>query len=338
MAACSTEIETAVVGGGLVGLALAYALARCGEQVTLFDEGDAARPASLGNFGLVWVQSKGAGMPAYTAWTVRSAQLWPRFAAALADESGIEVGHVRRGGLHLCLGEEELESRARFVERMRNQFGAVGCEVRMLDRPATRDLAPGIGERVTGASFCPLDGHANPLLLVRALLQAAKGRGVQHRPGRRVCAVRRLESGYALDFRDGEAALFARVVLAAGLGNRDLAASLGKDFPLRPQRGQILVTRRMPPFLDLPTTHVRQTAEGSALLGDSKEDVGMNYGTSLEAARAIADRAIASFPVLRDAPVVRTWGALRVMSPDGFRSTSPGPICPACMPLPATAG
>ena len=61
-------------------------------------------------------------------------------------------------------------------------------------------------------------------------------------------------------------------------------------------------------FLDMPTTHVRQTAEGSVLIGDSTEEVGMNYRASLEEARAIADRAIARLPVLRDAAVVRGWG------------------------------
>ncbi len=318
MGDASSGTGTAVIGAGLVGLAIAYGLVRAGEQVTLFDEGDAARPASLGNFGLVWVQSKGAGMPAYTAWTVRSAVLWPRFAAALADETGIDVGHVQRGGLHLCLGEEEVESRAGFVRRMDNQFAAAGCKVRMLDRAETRELAPAIGPRVRGASFCALDGHANPLLLVRALMQAAKARGVQHRPGREVRQLRRLDGAYSLEFADGGSAAFERVVLAAGLGNSELAGGLGKRFPLRPQRGQILATRRMAPILDLPTTHVRQTAEGSVLLGDSKEDVGMNYGTSLPAVRAIAERAIASFPALEAAPVVRTWAALRVMSPDGF--------------------
>lgn len=314
----SDSAEIAVVGGGLVGLSIAYGLTRAGQQVTLLDEGDGARPASFGNFGLVWVQSKGEGMPAYTAWTVRSARLWPRFAEALAGETGIDVGHVQRGGLHLCLGEAEVEGRAAFVRRMSNQFGAAGCEVRMLDRHETRDLAPTIGAGVTGASYCALDGHANPLLLVRALMEAAKSRGMRHLPGRGIRRLRRSDDGYALEFHDGQSAGFGRVVLAAGLGNRKLAAGLGRDFPVHPQRGQILVTRRMAPFLDLPTTHVRQAAEGSVLLGDSKEDVGMNYGTSLAAGRAIAARAIASFPALADSSVVRSWGALRVMSPDGF--------------------
>lgn len=338
MAPSATKLGTAVVGGGLVGLAIAYGLVRRGEAVTLFDEGDVARPASVGNFGLVWVQSKGVGAPAYTAWTARSARLWPRFAATLAEKTGIDVGYVRPGGLHLCLGDAEVERRAQFVDRMNDQMSAASCEVQMLDRAETRALAPAIGDRVTGASFCALDGHANPLLLVRALLTAARAQGLRHRPRSPVRAVRVLGDAYALDLADGETVVAGRVVLASGLGNHNLAATLGKHFPVQPQRGQILVTRRLPRFLELPTTHVRQTAEGSVLLGDSKEDVGIDYGTSLEAGRVIANRAIASFPVLRDAQVVRTWGALRVMSSDGLPIYQSWPDLPGLHALACHSG
>ena len=66
--AAKSEFDVAVVGGGLVGSALALGLARAGQRVALLDEGDAAVRASRANFALVWVQSKGLGMPAYTGW------------------------------------------------------------------------------------------------------------------------------------------------------------------------------------------------------------------------------------------------------------------------------
>ena len=65
--------ETIVIGGGLVGAAIAYGLTEAGAEVALLDEGDIALRASFGNFGLVWVQSKGDGMPDYARWTRRSA-------------------------------------------------------------------------------------------------------------------------------------------------------------------------------------------------------------------------------------------------------------------------
>ncbi len=330
--------DVVVVGGGLVGLAAAYGLARRGREVTLLDEGDEARPASVGNFGLVWVQSKGLGLPAYSAWTARSARLWPEFAATLAEETGIDVAFRQCGGLQLCLSDAEVEARTRFVAQMRAQMGAANVRVEMLDRAQTQDLAPAISDAVVGASWSPLDGDANPLLLLRALIEAGKAHGMRRRTRTRVTAIRRVDAGYELDLYNGAPVSAARVILAAGLGNATLAASLGKSFPLRPQRGKILVTRRMPRFLDLPTSLVRQTDNGSVLLGDSKEDVGVDYGTTPEIGAKIAARSVASFPILKTASVVRSWGALRVMSPDGFPIYQTWPDLPGVWALACHSG
>src|SRR6266571_8425125 len=97
-----TRFDAIVIGGGLVGSAIAYGLARAGLRTALLDEGDVAYRASRGNFGLVWVQSKGLGAPHYQRWTRRSADEWPEFAAELGERTGISVGHQRPGGLHLC--------------------------------------------------------------------------------------------------------------------------------------------------------------------------------------------------------------------------------------------
>ena len=69
--------DAIVVGGGLVGAAIAYGLQRQGLSTLMLDEGDIAHRASRGNFGLIWVQSKGLGAPHYQHWTHGSAQAWP---------------------------------------------------------------------------------------------------------------------------------------------------------------------------------------------------------------------------------------------------------------------
>ena len=97
--------EYAVVGGGLVGMAIAYGLARIGKQVAVLDEGDDAFRASRGNFGLIWVQGKGASMPDYARWTRRGAALWPQLAAELNALTGVDVELSQIGGL-----EGELEA------------------------------------------------------------------------------------------------------------------------------------------------------------------------------------------------------------------------------------
>ena len=173
-----------VVGGGLVGGAIAWGAAAQGASVALLDQGDIAYRAARGNFGLVWVQSKGAGMPAYAHWTRTSAELWPQLAAALAGATGVDVALRQPGGLAFCLSDKEMESRTALLHRMHNESGDIGT--RILDRAEVHAMVPGLGDRVVGASFCPIDGHANPLYLLRALHDAQIGRASCRE---RVCAI-----------------------------------------------------------------------------------------------------------------------------------------------------
>ncbi|MCC6718263.1 MAG: FAD-binding oxidoreductase [Acetobacteraceae bacterium] len=303
-----------VIGGGLVGGAIAWGAARLGASVALLDEGDVAHRAARGNFGLVWVQTKGAGMPPYAHWTRRSAELWPELQHAMTERTGVDVALRQPGGLMFCLSDEELESRAEQARRMHNESGGIGT--RVLDRAEVRALVPMVGDRVVGATFCPLDGHANPLKLLRALHHALAGAGGAYLPNRTVTAITPQAPGFVVQ-AGGERLTGAKLVIAAGLGSRDLAPMVGLAMPVSPLRGQIVVTERLRPFLDHATHVIRQTEEGGVMMGDSHEEVGFDNGTLVPVLRDIAARNLAVFPHLRDASVVRVWGALRVMTPDG---------------------
>ncbi len=325
--------DLAVIGGGLVGGAIAWGAARLGASVALIDEGDVAFRAARGNFGLVWVQSKGVGMPPYARWSRRSAQLWPQLAAALRDATGADTALRQPGGLHFCLDEAELEARRTMIRRMHNveHGAAVGGETRILDREEVRAMVPQIGDGVVGASYCPADGHANPLALLRGLHAALLGAGGAYLPGR---TVDRIERGFVLH-AGAERIAAEKIVIAAGLGSRALAEMVGLHMPVAPLRGQIVVTERVRPFLDYATHVIRQTDEGSVMLGDSQEDVGFDNGTTAPVMRDISARALKMFPCLRDANVVRVWGALRVMTPDGYpiyeqSASHPGAFAATC--------
>jgi glycine/D-amino acid oxidase-like deaminating enzyme len=325
------DYDFAIVGGGLVGTAVAWGLARLGQRVAVLDQGDRAYRAyraSRGNFGLVWVQSKGLGMPDYAAWTKRSADCWPGFAAELAAASGVDVAYRRPGGFDLALSEAELEARAGRLKRLHAQPNMVRYAYEILERRALERLLPQIGPAVVGASYCPLDGHCSALRLLRALHADMHRRGVAYMPNREVAAIVPRGDGAFRLVGNGPPVDAGRVVLAAGIGNAALAPMLGLTAPVRPQRGQIIVTERLQPFLDYPMATVRQTDEGGVLIGDSAEEAGFDDSVGLGVAATMAQRAIRMFPLLARANAVRVWAALRLMTQDGFPIYEQSASCP----------
>jgi len=310
------SFDVAVVGGGMVGSAIAYGLARRQRSVAVLDEGDVAFRAARGNFGLVWVQGKGAQMPAYAALTRRSSDAWPAFADELSKTTGVDLEYRRPGGVDICFDDESLAAREAMLSRMDRETDG-GFPFEILEHGPLADLLPGIGPKVAGGSYCPLDGDANPLHLLRALQAGFIGLGGDYRAEHRVRSIAPNNGGFTVNC-DGRTITAGKVVLAAGLGNATLAPSLGLRAPVAPQRGQILVSERLAPVLPLPTGIVRQTGAGAMQFGDSVEDVGFDEGTTSTVMGIIAHRAVTAFPYLRDVRVVRAWGALRVMTPDGF--------------------
>jgi hydrogen cyanide synthase HcnC len=327
----ASSYDIVVIGGGLVGAAIAYGLAGSARRVAMLDEGDIAYRAARGNFGLIWVQGKGIEFPAYAAWTRLSARRWPELAASLLEETGIDVALDQRGGVHVCLSEREFSGRAKLVERSRLLPGAAAIE--MVDHAALTKLLPGIGPEVAGASFCAVDGQVDPLRLLQALHAAFKARGGT---AMSECVVRRVTlqgAGFRLTTALGPIDA-AQVVLAAGLGNTMLAPQLGVSAPVRAQRGQIIALERMPLLLPLPVETLRQTDVGTVLAGDSQEEIA-NTDTSTGVLSAIAARAVRTFPQLAGARVVRCWAALRILSPDRCpiyqqSLTSPGAFLATC--------
>lgn len=326
MAPAVASADVLVIGGGLLGLSLAYGLARQGATPLLLDEGDNAHRATRGNFGLVWVQNKGAALTPYAAWSRDAAGLWPALAADLLAETGIDVALHQPGGFYFCFDDAELEARRASMQSIADQV-AGPYPFAMLDHAELRQRLPAIGPEVAGASFMPCDGHVNPLKLYRALDEAARQRGVITRREVQVLAVAPTANGFDVTTSAG---VFRgqRVVLAAGLGNRRLAEQVGLFAPVIPTRGQVIVTERVQPFLAYPTNKLRQTDEGSVQVGDSVEDVGLDDSTTDEVLQFMARRAVRTFPLLRDVNIVRTWGALRVMTPDGFPIYEESATCP----------
>src|ERR1700722_10448635 len=144
----SRAADFAVIGGGIVGASIAFGLARLGQKVAVFDEGDVVHRPSRGNFALIWVQSKGLGMTAYAHWTRKAAGSWQRLASDLIEASGVDVAFSQPGGFHLVLSDYERERRELTFAALRAQTGADLYPYQMLDRSEVAKLIPDIGPEV----------------------------------------------------------------------------------------------------------------------------------------------------------------------------------------------
>ena len=321
------EFDIAVIGGGLMGSAIAWGLVKTGQRVAVLDEGDVAFRASRGNFALVWVHSKGLGMPRYSAWTMRSSNTWASFADMLGQQTGIDVCFQRPGGFNLALTQREWEARAHLLDSLQSQPGMQRFDYEMLDHDQVKQAIPQIGPEVVGASYSQYDGHCNSLRLLRALHAGMQQLGVAYLSGHRVSRIDYTAREFHLTSA-GEEVRAAKVVLAAGIDNARLGPMVGLEIPVRPQRGQLIVTERTAPFLHYPVQTVRQTDEGGVMMGDSQEEAGADPTVTSPVVAVLANRAVRMFPQLASLNVVRTWAALRVMTQDGFPIYDQSERCP----------
>lgn len=312
------EHDVAIIGGGLLGSAFGWGLARAGQKVAVFDEGDSAIRTARGNFGLVWVQGKGQGMPDYAAWSLKASQLWGGFADELAENTGVDLHYVK-AGYNIVASEAELEQVIAGQEQITREMGDRAYDYEVLDRTALKSAVPQVADSVPGAVHTSHDGHCNPLFLMRALHQDMQAKGAEYRPNTAVATITPLTGGgFELAGRDGQVlARSDKVIVSAGHGSGALIAGLGIDLPVHADQGQVLVTEKVAETFPFATGTVRQTDNGSFLLGASSKEIGLDTRTDLPTLAEVASYCISIFPFLGQLRLQRAWGALRVMTPDG---------------------
>jgi glycine/D-amino acid oxidase-like deaminating enzyme len=206
----------------------------------------------------------------------------------------------------------------------------------VIDGDKLRRHFPKIGQGVAGATYSELDGHVNPLRLLRALRTSVLRLGGKIKTDVSVTSIEpQVGGGFSISMRNGEKRGAERVILAAGLGNMSLAKQLGFVTQVRPQRGELLITEKLNDLLPFLSSTIRQVDEGGIQIGGTKQEVGLNDTETLGVMTRLAHHAVTVLPDLADVRVVRAWGALRVMTPDGFpvyarSSLHPGAFLVTC--------
>jgi len=306
-----------VIGGGLVGSAIAWGLGRAGATPLVLDEDDRALRASRANNALVWVQGKGLGLPDYALWTRSSAERWPQLAGLLVGETGIDVGLRQSGGFEFCLSQPELDQQRGELVAIARAASDRSAPFQVLDREETRARLPGVGPALAGSIFCPSDGHVNALRLFHALHAGMAARRCEYRACHPVQSIAPEAGGFRIRGAWGQVRA-ERLILAAGLGNERLAPMVGSCSPLKHSKGQILVTEKCAPLFPYSSTLFTQSSDGGILIGASQEADNTSPLTSQQISAVMARRAVMVFPALAALNVVRTWTGFRVKPRDGF--------------------
>ena len=158
--------------------------------------------------------------------------------------------------------------------------------------------------------------------MLRALHRAFTDLGGTYFADHRVTDITRLGDGAAVT-AGNEVFHAPRTVIAAGNACAWLAPLVGLDVPVKPEKGQIIVTERTRPLFRYPTHLIRQSGEGTLMFGDSHEDVGFDDRSRMGPLHAIAAYAVRTYPMLKDLKVVRSWGCLRIMPHGRVRRLRP---------------
>jgi glycine/D-amino acid oxidase-like deaminating enzyme len=324
----TSKADAVVVGGGIVGAACAYYLCAAGLNVHLVERSFPASGTSRACDGLILTWDKAPG--AELALGQASAALW----AELAETLDLDFEYARTGTILLAENEPALAAGQARAEAMQ----AAGVQAQVLDSAGLRSLEPNLAADLAGGAFFPDDAQVDARRATLALLAAAQQCGLTLHPHAEVTAIRRTNGGEGrisgVVTTAGEIST-ETVVCAAGVWSNEVARLAGLELPIRPRKGHILVTARVPGLIHHPlleggyVTTVQSAAEdlqvalvaemtagGTLLLGSSRQFAGFDRSVSLAVLQAIAARAARFLPALARVGVMRSYAGLRPWSPD----------------------
>lgn len=339
MAAVPTSFDILIVGGGLVGAASAWHLARLGLKVLLVERGHPNAGASGQNAGSLHFQIERRFLEQGEQAAADGARIVTLNRLAIEEWRGLEnllgrpLDVAMHGGLMVAETEADMDLLAFKVARE----NALGLDTQLLDAAQLRARAPCLSPALAGAAWLESEGHANPRILVDAYAAGAQAQGAQIRTGTAVTAMAMARDGtyrVTLDGPDGALAVqVPRVLLAAGHRVPHLAGLLGLNVPLYAAPLMMSVTDRIEPVLPYLIQHVgarlsmKQTEDGNLLIGggwasrlakraDGTPD--LDQPAIMDRANLRANLAVATrvMPLLKRRALLRTWTGTTCISAD----------------------
>ncbi|HJZ85819.1 MAG TPA: glycine oxidase ThiO [Polyangia bacterium] len=308
--------DAVVIGGGVMGCAVAHRLARRGlRRVAVLERSIPGAEASSAAGGILGAQAESAAGGAFLDLALKSRAAWPAYAEELHAATGVDIQYWPCGLLQLALDAQQ----ARQLEQALAWQRASGLRAQALSGAEVRALEPAVTDSVRAGLLLPDDGQVEPRALMRALQLAAAAAGVEFRTGyvKRVVQSGGRARGVELDSELMEA---GAVVLAAGSWSGLVDGCALPARAVRPVRGQMVQLETRPPIarhvLLLGHGYVIVRRDGRVLCGSTMEQVGFQKEVTAGGLRSILDLALAIVPALADAPVSGFWSNFRPYTED----------------------
>ncbi|QYR24140.1 FAD-binding oxidoreductase [Paenibacillus sp. sptzw28] len=329
----SGTADVIIIGGGIIGMAIAYYTAKLGMDVVVVEKGEISGGTSSRCDGNILAIDKDPGFDSQMS--LKSQQL----IAELVHELDEEFEYRAPGSILVCESEEEMVAAERWVSRQQS----AGLPFRMLDRKELRDEWPHMADDLLGGLECATDSTVNPVLLTYALAATARRLGARMLTHTAVTSILLDGNRKVRGVETEGGSIKGNIVInAAGVWSKQVCRMVGIDIPVEPRKGHILVSartqnigrRKVMEFgyliskfggkrkvdEDIEKYGValvfEPTASQNFLIGSSRQFVGMDTRVDQHVIRLIAKRAIRFFPVIEHIPMLRTYSGLRPWTPD----------------------
>ncbi|MFF9549537.1 glycine oxidase ThiO [Methylobacterium fujisawaense] len=312
--------DVAVIGGGLIGLSIAWRLARAGRTVTVLERETIGTGASLAATGMLAPAAEHEpGSDPLLPLALDSLRLWPGFRDALEAESGRTIDYRADGTLVLAVGRDEVE-RLRFRYDLQRRSG---LDATWLPGSEVRRLEPGLRPSVTAGIHCPLDHQVDPRLVMEALTEACRRAGVIL-VERTAVTTLDWSGGRVTGIRAGDRVVAAEtVILASGAWSGEgglLPDALA--LPVRPLKGQSLALRTtartgtLARMVWTEQVHMAPKSDGQLIVGATVEDCGFRPGVTAGGLYALLEGARRVLPGIEEMEIEAVWSGYRPTSDD----------------------
>ena len=327
----ASKASIAVIGGGVIGLGVAWRLAQRGASVQVFDRSAAGAGASHAAAGMLAACAEAEpGEEGLTALGRESQARWPAFAAELLDVSGVDVELRPEGTLLVALTADD---QARLTHQLVFQQ-KLGLPLHWISAAETRRREPHLAGKLAGAVFSPEDTQVDNRKLVAALRLAAEAAGAIVNEYRAVKAISsRGGRAEGIVLADGTKVAADKVVLAAGAWARSIEG-LEPELrpPVRPIKGQMLALRMDPaaPLLShvlwAPGAYLVPRRDGRLLVGATVEEKGYDASLTAGGILSLLEAAWRAVPAIEELPIDEMWVGHRPGSRDDAPILGAGPL------------